>query len=445
MTTNGTRRQSAATAMRAAPARISWRVLLPVFLVVFIDFTGFGVILPSLPFWARRLGANPAGIGLVLTAYALAQFLFTPVLGALSDHYGRRPIILASLLIEALGFALTALSGSLLALLWARFLAGLGASSIGSAQAVVADVTTAKTRAHGMGIIGAAIGLGFVVGPALGGTLATWGLRTPFWAAMCVALVNIVLVAGLLPETRQAADGGSASLGLRGLRGDRWSVLRQPDCVRIITVILLFTLAFSGMETVFPLLTLHQFRWGVTQNGYLFTYIGVLVVVMQGGLVGRLVARFGERTLLFTGLVLLSTGLLVLPLSRTLSLLLVALALLSIGEGAVTPTSTALLSLASSAQKQGETLGVGQGAAGLGRIFGPLAAGWLFTALGPGAPFVLGGALTLLALLAVPPKDTLRPVVTTLPHLHERHSLAQRRKNAVQRAQRPRPSSTLRR
>jgi multidrug resistance protein len=445
MTTNGARRPSAATATPAAPARISRSVLLPIFLVVFVDFTGFGLILPSLPFWARRLGANPAEIGLALTVYALAQFLFTPVLGALSDRYGRRPIILASLCIEALGFALTALSGSLLTLLCARFLAGVGASSIGSAQAVVADVTTAKTRARGMGMIGAAIGLGFVVGPALGGILATWGLTAPFWAAMGVALVNIFLVVGLLPETQHTAAGGATSWGMRGrrlLRRSQWSVLRKPDGVRIITATLLFTLAFSGMEAVFPLLTLQQFRWGATQNGYLFTYIGVLVVVMQGGLVGRLVARLGERTLLLTGLVLLATGLLLLPLSRTLPLVLLSLALLSIGEGAVTPTSTALLSLVSPSQKQGETLGVGQGVASLGRIFGPLAAGWLFTALGPGAPFALGGTLTLLALLAVPPKSASRPSTTTPSNLCERRSRTHWRKNATQPAQRRGPSKT---
>jgi MFS transporter, DHA1 family, tetracycline resistance protein len=155
------------------------RILVVVFLVVLVDFIGFGLIIPLLPFWARRLGAGPTGVGLVLSAYALAQFIFAPVLGSLSDRYGRRPVILASLLIEALGFALTALSGSLLALLGTRFLAGLGASNIGSAQAVVADVTPAAGRARGMAMIGAAIGLGFVIGPAFGGALASRAYLCP--------------------------------------------------------------------------------------------------------------------------------------------------------------------------------------------------------------------------------------------------------------------------
>src|SRR6266849_4670288 len=160
-------------------------------LTIFIDFAGFGIILPLLPFWAQRFGAGPVVVGLVLTIYALAQFLFMPLLGTLSDRYGRRPIILAALLTEAFSLALSALAGSLFILLVARFIGGLGASNIGSAQAVVADVTPAQGRARGMGLIGAAIGLGFVVGPAL-----------PFWAAMIVALANALLVLRFLPETR---------------------------------------------------------------------------------------------------------------------------------------------------------------------------------------------------------------------------------------------------
>src|SRR5579859_1903795 len=171
-------------------------------LTVFIDFAGFGLVIPLLPFWAERLGAGPLGVGLVLTMYALAQFLFTPMLGALSDRYGRRPVILASLVIQALAFALSALASSLPILLAARFIGGLGASNIGSAQAVVSDVTPVEKRARGMGLIGAAIGLGFVVGPALGGLLASFGSTVPFWAAMIVALANALLVLRFLPETR---------------------------------------------------------------------------------------------------------------------------------------------------------------------------------------------------------------------------------------------------
>jgi multidrug resistance protein len=373
-------------------------------LTVFIDITGFGLILPLLPFWAERLGAGPVGVGLILTTYALAQFLFTPVLGSLSDRYGRRPVILISLLIEALGFALTALAGALPVLLAARFIGGLGSSNIGSAQAVVSDVTPPEGRARGMGAIGAAIGLGFVVGPAVGGALTALGATVPFWAALGVALVNALLVWRFLPETRKRREPATAEQPAKrkfALFGG-WSSLRYPAVARLVGINLLFTIAFTAMETVFPLFSQRSFGWTAEQNGYIFTYVGVVIVIMQGGLVGQLVKRFGEKALLVSGLGLLAVGLALLPFSTTLGVLLLALGLLSAGDGAVSPTSSALLSFAGPAEAQGETLGLAQGVAGLGRIIGPLVAGSLF-AVGMSVPFWFGAVLVLLAALVALP------------------------------------------
>ncbi|HEX6479378.1 MAG TPA: MFS transporter [Ktedonobacteraceae bacterium] len=373
-------------------------------LTIFIDFTGFGLIIPLLPFWAQHLGAGPVGVGLTLTVYALAQFIFTPVLGRLSDRYGRKPVIFSSLLIEAISFAFTALAGSLPLLLAARFVGGLGASNIGSAQAVVTDVTSPGERARGMGLIGAAIGLGFVVGPALGGVLAPVGPTVPFWAAMGLAAINALLVMSFLPETRR--EKGKVSSGSRGSGGllTGWGkTLRYPAVVRLVTINLFFTLAFAAMEAVFPLFTQHTFGWTARENGYIFTYIGFVVVLMQGGLVGRLVRRFGEHALLIAGLLMLAAGLILLPWSTNLALLFISLGILSVGEGAVTPTVSALLSFVSPAEAQGETLGFAQGVAGLGRVAGPLVAGSLFAMAGPGSPFLIGGILVALAVvLALP-------------------------------------------
>ncbi len=371
-------------------------------LTVFIDITGFGLVLPLLPFWAQRLGADAFVIGLITTTYALAQFLFTPLLGTLSDRYGRRPVILISLLVEAAAFAMTALAGTLPMLLVARFVGGMGASNIGSAQAVVADVTPPEQRARGMGVIGAAIGLGFVVGPALGGLLATLGAATPFWVAMGVALLNALLVWRFLPETRVAHATSSPRKAEKAFAGWR-RALSAPLVARLILINLLFTLAFTAMEAVFALFTQQTFGWNATQNGYVFAYVGVIIVVMQGGLVGRLVKRWGERPLLIGGLALLSVGLILLPFSSSIGILLAALGLLSVGDGAVTPTSNALLSLASPDGRQGETLGLAQGIGSLGRIIGPLAAGWLFLTFGASAPFLVGGMLTAAALLVALP------------------------------------------
>lgn len=373
-------------------------------LTVFIDIAGFGLILPMLPFWAERLGANSTQVGLILTAYALAQFLFTPLLGALSDRFGRKPVILISLGIEALSFALTALAGSLWLLLAARFVGGLGASNIGTAQAVVADTTTPERRARGMGMIGAAIGLGFVIGPALGGALTGLSAGAPFWAAMAVALLNGVLAFFLMPETRQPRPANPAVQRPPALAS--WlAALRHPAVARLVIVNFLFTLAFTAMEAVFPLFSQRVFGWQAVQNGYVFAYVGVIVVLMQGGVVGQIVKRIGERATMVTGLGLLAAGLLLLPFGLTLPVMLASLALLSAGDGAVSPTSSALLSFAAPEDAQGATLGVAQGVAGLGRVIAPVAAGALFgSSLGIGSPYVLAGALALLALLVALPR-----------------------------------------
>jgi DHA1 family tetracycline resistance protein-like MFS transporter len=384
-------------------------------LTIFIDFTGFGLVIPLLPFWAEHLGAGPLGVGLILTTYALAQFLFTPILGALSDRYGRKRIIFISLCIEVISFALTALAGSLPMLLIARVIGGIGASNIGSAQAVVADVTPPEKRAAGMGVIGAAIGMGFVVGPAIGGVLAPHGEGTPFWVALVLALVNALLVLLLLPETRKQRSAEAAPREGLGILFSGWGrVTRHKAILSLVLVNLLYTLAFTGMETVFPLLTQKNFGWGATQNGYVFTYVGAIVVLMQGGLVRQLVKRYGERNLMLFGLVLLGLGLTMLIWSSSLALLLIAVGILSIGDGAVTPTSSAVLSLISPEAEQGEILGFSQGVGGLGRTIGPLIAGALFS-VGPGAPFLAGGAFALLAIVVT------LPVMTSIQRSIEAH------------------------
>ncbi|MGH2480759.1 MAG: MFS transporter, partial [Ktedonobacteraceae bacterium] len=280
---------------------------------------------------------------------------------------------------------------------------GIGASNIGSAQAVVSDVTPPEKRAAGMGAIGAAIGLGFVVGPAIGGLLSPHGELTPFWVAMGLALLNALLVLLLLPETRQRQGGATASHEGISVLFSGWSkVSRNTALLSLVLVNLLYTLAFTGMETVFPLLTEKNFGWHATQNGYVFTYVGFVIVLMQGGLVGRLVKRWGERNLMLGGLVLLGLGLFMLIWSSSLALLLIAVGILSIGDGAVTPTSSAVLSLLTPKDEQGEILGFSQGLGGLGRVLGPLIAGALFT-VNSGAPFLVGSLFAILAIIVTLP------------------------------------------
>lgn len=382
----------------------------PLFLMaftIFIDFTGFGLVIPLLPFWAQHLGANAVGVGLILTLYALAQFIFTPMLGSLSDRYGRRPVIIASLIIEAIAFALSALANTLPLLFFARFIGGVGSSNIGSAQAVVSDVTPPEGRARGMGLIGAAIGMGFVVGPAIGGVLAPLGSAIPFWVAAVVAVVNTLLVTLFLPETRKREVATAATHakneGFSMLLAGWKQALRYPIVARLAIMSLLFNVAFTAMEAIYPLFSQHVFGWTAMQNGYIFTYVGIIVVIMQGGLVGQLVKRFGERSLLIAGLIMLAIGLGLLPWSTQLGLMLVALGILSAGDGAVTPTISTLLSFASPETAQGETLGFAQGLSGLGRIVGPLIAGSFYAFAGPGSPFLISAGLVIVALLIALP------------------------------------------
>jgi MFS family permease len=292
----------------------------------------------------------------------------------------------------------------------ARFIGGLGASNIGSAQAVVADVTPVEKRTKGMGLIGAATGLGFVVGPALGGVFAPLGPTVPCWVAMSIALANAMLLLRFLPETRHMRATTEVPTSMlfpnheRGVTLAGWrQVLRHPAVARLVVINLLFTLAFTAMEAVFPLFTQHSFGWTALQNGYIFTYVGIAIVLMRGGLAGRLVKRWGERSLLIAGLLMLAAGLALLLWSTNLTLLLIALGVVSAGDGVVTPMVSTLLSFASPPGEQGETLGLAQGVAGLGRALGPLAAGSIFALGGPGAPCFLGSALVVLAaLIALP-------------------------------------------
>ncbi|MGH2501664.1 MAG: MFS transporter, partial [Ktedonobacterales bacterium] len=260
------------------------------------------------------------------------------------------------------------------------------------------------------GFIGAAVGVGFVLGPAIGGGLATLGLTAPFWFAAGVALINAALVFFLLPETRPArvASADVAARPQAGFVAGLLATFRSPAVARLIAVNLLYTLAFTAMEAMYPLFSQRVFGWGATQNAYMFVFVGVIMVIVQGGLVGRLAKLWGTQTLLLIGLALLAAGLLLLPLGTTLAVMLIAVGVLSAGSGAVSSMSSALASLASPDETQGQTLGVIQSSGGLGRVLGPVAAGWIFAA-GAGAPFVMGGLLAALALLVALPRIPLWP------------------------------------
>jgi multidrug resistance protein len=360
-----------------------------VFTTVVIDLVGFGIVLPILPLWAEDFGASPVQIGLLTASYAVMQLLFAPVWGRLSDRYGRRPVILVSLAGSALSALLIGLAGTLLILWFARVLQGIAGASYAAAQAYVADVTTREERARGMGMIGAAFGLGFVLGPALGALFSSIDQRLPFFVAAGLAATNLVIAWFRLPESRRPGAAPAPAPRLALVR----RALTSDALAPLVWLSFIATFAFVGMESTFALFGERRFDYSVTQVGLLFVYIGVLTALAQGVLVGRVVARVGEARALVGGLVGTAAGLLLVGGARDLWLLLIGLAVLAIASGLVFSTTTAMISLAAGDREQGLILGLSASVGGAARIAGPLVATLLFQHAGIAVPLLLGAAL----------------------------------------------------
>jgi DHA1 family tetracycline resistance protein-like MFS transporter len=371
------------------------------FLIVFVDLVGFGLIIPLLPFYGERFAASPQLVTTLLAVYSLMAMIAAPLWGRLSDRIGRRPVLMASMMAAVLAYLWLGLASALWMLFAARALAGACAGNIAAAQAYVADVTPPERRARGMGMIGAAFGLGFIIGPAVGGIvagneLATADLETPGLIAAGLSLIAFLGVLLVLPESRPPGARGQPS---RGRIAALCNALGRPVLSRLLVVFFLVILAFAGMESTFALWAMRQFDWGPAQVGYALTFVGLLSAIMQGGLIGMLTRRFGEERLMLSGLALIAIGLLVLPFAHHLAPLLVALAALALGMGAMQPTLNSLISRCSGPAEQGEVMGVAQSIGSLSRVLGPLIAGALFEAFGRNSPFLWGALLVAGALL----------------------------------------------
>lgn len=380
------------------------------FLIVLIDLIGFGLVIPLLPFYAERFNASPQTVTVLLATYSLAQMITAPIWGRLSDRVGRRPVLMVSMGVAALAYLWLGFADALWMLFAARALGGACAGNIAAANAYIADVTTPENRARGMGMIGAAFGLGFIIGPALGGVvagnnLATADLRSPGLIACALSLIAFL---GVLFVLKESLAQGRAPRPRKGRIAALRDALARKTLARLLLIFFLAILAFGGMEAVFALWAMAQFGWGPEQIGYIFTYVGVLSAVMQGGLIGRLAARFGEEKLLISGLSLIALGLLAIPLAHDLPVLIVAVSCLALGMGAMQPSLNSLISRRAGAEEQGEVMGVAQSIASLSRVLGPLLAGVLFAGLGRDAPFLAGMALVIVAALlgfGIPPAE----------------------------------------
>lgn len=375
--------------------------MLALFLIVFIDLVGFGIVIPLLPFYGEHYAATPAEVGLLMATYSAAQFVAAPLWGRLSDRVGRRPVLAVSLAGIAVAYLWLAYTTQLWELFAARAAAGAMAGNIAVAFAYAADITTPDNRSKGMGLIGAAFGLGFIFGPVIGGLLAGpdplhADFRSPALAAAAMSALAFVMTVATLPESVSA----DVRERLRALpRQSRWRQFRQsvtqPAVLLLILLSFLAHFVFSGMETTFAMWSRRQFGWGPEQNGYVFAFIGVISAGIQG-LIGRLARRFGEPRLVVFGACALAVGIFLIPLSQGLPLLLTAMFVVAVGFSLMSPTLNSLTSLNVHPDAHGGTMGVSRSATTLARVLGPAWAGALFFYFGKSWPFLGGGAVMVL-------------------------------------------------
>jgi DHA1 family tetracycline resistance protein-like MFS transporter len=355
--------------------------LIVIFTTVFIDLIGFGIVIPVLPFYVEgtRFNGSTRMVGWLLASYSVMQLIFSPILGRLSDKYGRRPILFFSLLGTSLGFFVLGFANTLWMVFAGRIIDGITGGNISTAQAYIADITTPENRAKGMGLIGAAFGLGFIFGPAIGGILSQWGIAVPFIFAGFLALANAILLYFTLPET-VTPDHPARAVETAGRWTQLLTAIRQPNLSFVLLIYFLQIVAFSIMTASFALFTMHRFGFDALHNGYLFMYVGILGALIQGGLIGRLVKRFGELNLVIAGTLLFTVSLFSFPFAGPhtgLAMLLIVGAIFSIGNSISTPTLTALASKSVGRSEQGGVLGVTQSVASLARAVGPLLASFL--------------------------------------------------------------------
>ena len=370
---------------------------------VALDLVGFGIIVPILGRYAERFGANGLQVGLMFASFSVAQMVFAPILGRISDKVGRKPVIVFSLIGTAVGSFVTGAAGALWVLFLGRILDGASGASVAVAQGAVADIAPPEQRARLMGMLGAAFGVGFVVGPALGGLAALGGPHVPFYLAGSIAAINAVAAMIRLPETKP----DTSHITEKSQRGTALS----PALKRFALVGFLSMLGFAGFEATFSIWGEKQFGFTEGSASIVFVFVGVTLVAVQGGLIGPLTQRLGSRKLLRIGLSLVAVGLLLLGVTTTWPMLFVALFLLSLGQGMSGPSGSALVAELAPVERRGEAIGYQQSTAAFGRVAGPVMAGALFDHVGINSQFLVSGILIVFAVGSV--WSITHPAVTT--------------------------------
>jgi len=373
-----------------------------IFITIFVDLLGYGIMLPLLPFFvqAHALVGGAAIAGALSSLYASAQLFTGPVLGALSDRYGRRPVLLICLLGTSFGYLILGLANSLPLIFLAVLIDGLTGGNLTTAYAYIADVTTSENRARGMGMVGAAFGLGLMAGPALGGLLSRYGLYVPAFTASAIALSNVIFGYFVLPESLPPEKREIKPL-FHGAHPARqfMNLFKQENIKRFLIAMFLLNLAFAGLQSNFPLYSNFRFHWTPTQNSFFYLYVGVCAVFIQGFLFGKLQPIFGERKLTLAGLAFMVIGLAGMALVPASWMLYPAVTIVALGTGMSIPSLTALVSLRVSESEQGRLMGGTQTLLSLTNIFGPIIAGISFEIIAFSAPYWLGSLFSIFALM----------------------------------------------
>jgi MFS transporter, DHA1 family, tetracycline resistance protein len=377
--------------------------LATILLVVFVDLIGFGMIIPILPLYAKSFRAEEWQIGLLLGVYSFMQFLASPVLGYISDRIGRKPVLLISLIGSVIGYAVMANAQSLTMLFIARIIAGICGASVGTAAAYIADITPPENRSRRMGLIGAAFGVGFVLGPAIGGILSHFWTVGPFWFGAGVAFLNAIAVLLFLPEPE------------KHVKRSEMTVPASPDVVErtgfngIPVLVATYFVAIAGFAIVtmiYPLVLDRRFSLTPTQISLVFVFLGLVGALIQGGAIGRLAKQFGDYKLAGAGLAVMAISMLVMPLAHNMGLFLLFTFGLAVGNSLAQPTLTAMASRLAAATAQGRVIGTVQSAGSLGRVVGPAVGsymlGWDHSGAIPAygnTPFLIGGIVMGVAFL----------------------------------------------
>jgi multidrug resistance protein len=381
------------------PSRLKFSPLLILAITVAVDMTGFGMIIPLIPFYATSLGASPSSIGVMLASFAVMQVIFSPLLGRISDRIGRRPVLLISILTSIGSFILFTLANSFLILLLSRIVAGI-ATEGAVAQAYIADITTKDQRAGGMGKVGAAFGIGFIIGPAIGGLLSPYGFWAPGVAAIILSLVNFLFVLLFLPESSTTFSAKTQSLKER--KGHIRTILDAvslPITGSVYVIYFIVTLAFSAIPVIVPFLVVDFFEFTAVEMSYIFTYIGILQALFQGVAISKIAKMVSEEKLIIIGPLLMFLGIFLMPLIPNIILFLVTLSTMSSGVAITNTIVPSFISKRTSPDEQGGVLGLTQSVSSLARVPGPLLGGVIYDFGGTIAPFLASSLMLLIPVI----------------------------------------------